>query len=37
MRKVIFAINMSADGFCGHTDMEADDEMHRCLIWNNLL
>ncbi|TGJ98364.1 dihydrofolate reductase [Leptospira langatensis] len=30
MRKVIFAINMSADGYCSHTDMvAADDELHK--------
>ena len=28
MRKVIFAINITADGFCNHTDMIADDELH---------
>lgn len=28
MRKVVFAINISADGFCGHTDMVADEELH---------
>jgi dihydrofolate reductase len=28
MRKVVFAINISADGYCGHTDMIADEEMH---------
>ncbi len=28
MRKVVFAINISADGFCGHTDMIADEELH---------
>ena len=28
MRKVVFAINMSADGYCGHTDGIADDELH---------
>jgi dihydrofolate reductase len=28
MRKVFFAINITADGYCGHTDMIADDEMH---------
>jgi len=28
MRKVVFAINTSADGFCSHTDMIADDELH---------
>lgn len=29
MRKVTFAINMSADGYCGHMDMNADEELHR--------
>lgn len=28
MRRVVFAINITADGYCGHTDMIADDEMH---------
>ena len=28
MRKVVFGINITADGFCGHTDMIADDELH---------
>ena len=28
MRKVVFAINISTDGYCSHTDMIADDEMH---------
>ncbi|TGK33302.1 dihydrofolate reductase [Leptospira gomenensis] len=28
MRKVIFGINISADGFCGHMDMVADEELH---------
>jgi len=27
MRKVVFAINISADGYCNHTDMIADDEL----------
>ena len=27
MRKVVFAINISADGYCGHTDMNPDDEV----------
>ena len=27
MRKVVFAINITADGFCGHTDGVADDEL----------
>ncbi len=29
MRKVVFAINMTADGYCSHTDGIADDELHR--------
>jgi len=29
MRKVIAAINMTLDGFCDHTSMIADDEMHQ--------
>jgi dihydrofolate reductase len=29
MRKVVFAINISADGYCGHTGMIADDELHK--------
>ena len=28
MRKVVFAINMTADGYFGHTDGIADDELH---------
>ncbi len=28
MRKVIFGINITADGFCDHTDGIADDELH---------
>ncbi len=28
MRKVVFAINITADGFCNHTDGIADDELH---------
>jgi dihydrofolate reductase len=28
MRKVVFAINISADGYCGHMDMVADEELH---------
>ncbi len=27
MRKVVFAINITADGYCNHTDMIADDEI----------
>jgi dihydrofolate reductase len=28
MRKVVFAINITADGYCGHTDGIADDQLH---------
>src|SRR5512136_1975549 len=28
MRKVVFAITSTADGYCNHTDMIADEEMH---------
>ena len=28
MRKVVFAINITADGYCNHTDMIADEELH---------
>lgn len=28
MRRVVFAINITADGFCGHTDGIADEELH---------
>jgi hypothetical protein len=28
MRKLIAAINMTLDGFCDHTAMTADDEIH---------
>ena len=28
MRKVVFAINITADGFCGHTEVIPDDELH---------
>ena len=28
MRKVVFAINITADGYCSHTDMIADEELH---------
>lgn len=28
MRKVIFGINITIDGCCGHEDMIADDELH---------
>src|SRR6476620_8332378 len=29
MRKLIAAINMTLDGFCDHTAMSADDEIHQ--------
>jgi dihydrofolate reductase len=35
MRRLIAAINMSLDGFCDHTAMSADDEMHQ--HYNELL
>ena len=35
MRKVIAAINMTLDGFCDHTSMIADDELHQ--HYNELL
>src|SRR5512138_2111384 len=28
MRKVVFGINITADGYCGHEDMIADGELH---------
>lgn len=28
MKKIIAAMNMSLDGFCDHTEMNADDELH---------
>jgi dihydrofolate reductase len=28
MRKVVFGINMTADGYCSHTDGIADEELH---------
>ena len=28
MRKVIFAINITIDGYCGHEEMLPDDEVH---------
>ena len=28
MRKVVFAINITTDGYCNHTDMIADDAVH---------
>src|SRR5690349_24981375 len=35
MRKLIAAINMTLDGFCDHTAMIADDEIHQ--HYNDLL
>lgn len=35
MRKVIAAMNMSLDGFCDHTELSADDEIHA--HYNDLL
>jgi dihydrofolate reductase len=35
MRKIIASINMTLDGFCDHTAMIADDELHR--HFNDLL
>lgn len=35
MRKIIAAINMTLDGFCDHTSMIADDELHE--HYNDLL
>jgi len=35
MRKLIAAINMTLDGFCDHTAMIADDELHQ--HYNELL
>jgi len=29
MRRVVFAINITTDGYCNHTDMIADDELHK--------
>ena len=29
MRKIVFAINITADGYCDHTDMIADEELHQ--------
>ncbi len=29
MRKVVFAFNVSVDGYCGHTDMNPDEEVLR--------
>ena len=35
MRKVIAAMNMTLDGFCDHTAMIADEELHQ--HYNDLL
>ncbi|MGN6543247.1 MAG: dihydrofolate reductase family protein, partial [Ginsengibacter sp.] len=35
MRKLIAAMNMTLDGFCDHTSMIADDELHE--HYNDLL
>ena len=35
MRKVVFAINMTADGYCSHTDGIADEQLHE--YFTNLL
>ena len=35
MRKLIAAMNMTLDGFCDHTSMIADDEIHQ--HYNDLL
>ncbi|PJZ76330.1 dihydrofolate reductase family protein [Leptospira neocaledonica] len=29
MKKIVFAINITTDGFCSHTDMIADDQLHK--------
>jgi dihydrofolate reductase len=29
MRKIVFAINITADGYCSHTDGIADEELHK--------
>jgi dihydrofolate reductase len=29
VRRVIFAINITTDGYCNHTDMIADEELHK--------
>ena len=37
MRKVVFALNLTADGYCSHTDVIADDEVldfHTSLLRN---
>lgn len=28
MKRIVFAINTTADGFCSHTDMIGDDDLH---------
>jgi dihydrofolate reductase len=35
MRNLIFAINITTDGYCGHTDGIADDELHA--FYTNLM
>ncbi|TGL37817.1 dihydrofolate reductase family protein [Leptospira perdikensis] len=35
MRKIIFAINMTTDGYCGHEDMIPSEEVHK--YFTNLL
>jgi dihydrofolate reductase len=35
MRKVIATMNMTLDGFCDHTAMTADEEIHQ--YYSNLL
>src|SRR6187401_71021 len=35
MRKIVAAMNMTLDGFCDHTAMIADDELHQ--HYNELL
>ncbi|MBM9498949.1 dihydrofolate reductase family protein [Leptospira sp. 201903071] len=41
MRKIVFGINITADGYCSHTDMIADEELHtfftRLLLTADLL
>lgn len=32
MRKVVFAINTTTDGYCSHMDVIADDELHQCFV-----
>jgi dihydrofolate reductase len=33
MRKVVFGINITADGYCSHTDGIADEELHDFYAW----